>query len=221
MDHEFDAAYWEDHWQRAGDVTAPPHPSLVAETAALVPGTALEAGCGEGAEAVWLASRGWRVTAADVSAVALARAARRTADVEWVQADLATWTPGRTFDLVTTHYAHPAMPQLDFYRRIADWVAPGGTLLVVGHLDGGGHGQSHGQGHGPGSVHGQGHGHPHGREDDGPPARASVTAASTAGVLDPARWDVVTAVEERRTTTGPGGHPRELWDVVVRATRRV
>ena len=53
--------------------------------------------------------------------------------MEWVEADLGVWDPGTRFDLVTTHYAHPAMPQLDFYERIAGWVAPGGTLLVVGH----------------------------------------------------------------------------------------
>ena len=54
--------------------------------------------------------------------------------MQWVQADLSTWNPDARYDLVTTHYAHPAMPQLEFYDRIASWVAPGGTLLIAGHL---------------------------------------------------------------------------------------
>ena len=102
-----------------------------------MPGTALDAGCGEGAEALWLASRGWHVTAADIAAEALARAASRAAAqtpasglVRWVEADLTTWAPETQFDLVTTNYAHPAMPQLAFYQRIAEWVAPGGTLCL-------------------------------------------------------------------------------------------
>ena len=119
----------------------PPNPYLAREISGLVPGTALDAGCGAGAEAIWLASHGWQVTAADISSEALARAAERAAAAggwpsacEWVEADLSVWEPGTRFDLVTTHYAHPAMPQLEFYDRIAGWVAPGGTLLIVGHL---------------------------------------------------------------------------------------
>ena len=105
-----------------------------------MPGTALDAGCGEGAEAIWLAEQGWQVTAADISAEALARATERAsaspaaARLAWVGPTSARRDPDDSFDLVTTHYAHPAMPQLAFYERIAAWVAPGGTLLVVGHL---------------------------------------------------------------------------------------
>ena len=103
--------------------------------------------------------------------------------------------------LVTSFYAHPAMPQLDFYERVGSWVAPGGTLLLVGHL------RVEGQGHG----HGHGHGH-----GDAPPPEASVTAASVRARLEVAGWDVVTAEERRRTVPG-----REvpLDDLVVRATR--
>jgi hypothetical protein len=67
MTHEFDAHYWEKHWQQAprgGPGTramAEPNPYLVRETASIPPGTALDAGCGEGGEAIWLASRGWQV----------------------------------------------------------------------------------------------------------------------------------------------------------------
>lgn len=173
----------------------------------------LDAGCGAGAEAIWLASRGWQVTGADIANEALALAAERAnasgvADrVRWVQADLTTWEPAATYDLVATHYAHPTMPQLEFYDRIASWVSPGGTLLIVGHLH---HGRDAGHGHG----------HRHGNGGGEPPASASVTAADITTRLDPAVWEIVTAEESQRTVTTLAGHPVSLHDVVVRATRR-
>lgn len=217
-EHGFDKDFWDQHWRQAPESVAagagrrpPPNPHLVRETQELVPGTALDAGCGEGAEATWLASRGWDVTAADISAEALARAAARAVAgdagaqagtaygrVRWIEADLSVWEPDMPFDLVITHYAHPAMPQLAFYERIAGWVAPGGTLLVVGHL------------HHDGAT---GHG-------EHPPAEASVVADDITAGLDDALWEVVTAGEHARTATGPGGAAVALQDVVVRATRR-
>lgn len=203
--HSFDEDYWERHWQdRESGVAHPPNPYLAAETADLAPGTALDAGCGAGAEAAWLAGHGWEVTAADISAEALAQAQAHAAEagvadrVRWVQADLGTWEPASRFDLVTTHYAHAAMPQLEFYDRIAGWVAPGGTLLVVGHL------------------------HDHASSADGhhPPEAATATAAAVTARLDDAEWQVVTAEERQRPVTGGDGHGFTLHDVVVRATRR-
>ncbi|MCT2588401.1 methyltransferase domain-containing protein [Streptomyces sp. N2-109] len=216
MTHGFDKDFWEQHWQqgRAGGPGSmdrnPPNPYLARETGGLTPGTALDAGCGAGAEAIWLASHGWQVTAADISAQALARAADRAATsgasarVQWVEADLSVWDPGTRFDLVTTHYAHPAMPQLEFYDRIAAWVAPGGTLLIVGHL------HTH-------SATDDGHGHGDGHQ---PPAEASATAADVTTRLDGTEWETVTAEERHRTLAGPGGREVPLHDVVVRATRR-
>jgi SAM-dependent methyltransferase len=214
-DHAFDKDYWEQHWQERTDrpgslATNPPNPYLAGEVAGVAPGTALDAGCGAGAEAIWLAAHGWRVTAADISAGALARAADRAASsgvagrVRWVEADLGVWAPDTEFDLVTTHYAHPAIPQLEFYDRIAGWVAPGGTLLIVGHL------------HTPDAT---GHGHDHGHGSL-PPAEASATAATISARLDDATWEVVTADERHRSLPGPGGREAALHDVVVRATRR-
>ncbi|GAB3744853.1 class I SAM-dependent methyltransferase [Amycolatopsis oliviviridis] len=196
MTHGFDKEYWEEHWRKSG-AGSPPNPYLARELGELEPGTALDAGCGEGAEAIWLASRGWQVTAADISSGVLARATGRDGAerVRWVEADLGSWTPETRFDLVTTHYAHPAMPQLEFYDRIAGWVAPGGTLLIVGHLH---------------TQHGHGHGHHS-------PAEASVTAAAITSRLDEAVWEVVTAEECRRIH---GDRQVPLEDVVVRATRR-
>ncbi len=83
MPEAFDKDYWESHWRQA-DGHAPggeiaPNPYLAREISDLAPGTALDAGCGEGAEAIWLAAAGWQVTAADISTGALARAARTRA----------------------------------------------------------------------------------------------------------------------------------------------
>ena len=184
--------------------TSPAHPYLAREIGALAPGSALDAGCGTGAEAISLAAHGWQVTAVDIASAALARAAERAAEsgvserVRWVEADLTTWAPETRFDLVTTHYAHPAMPQLAFYDRVAGWVAPGGTLLIVGHLH-----TSEATAPATGTAH--------------PPDEASVTLADITAGLDSGTWEIVTAEEHRRTMPG-----REvpLHDVVVRATRR-
>ena len=163
MTHSFNQSYWEQQWQ-ADPADTPPamalmpaNPHMVREVEALEPGTALDAGCGAGAEAIWLASRGWQVSGADIAEEPLARVAERAAgagiadQVRWIKADLTSWEPGTTYDLVTTHYAHSAMPQLEFYDRIASWVAPGGTLLIVGHLH---HEHDHGHGHGEGGPPG-------------------------------------------------------------------
>jgi trans-aconitate methyltransferase len=111
---------------------------LVAEVTDLPPGTAFDAGAGEGGDACWLAARGWKVTAADISGVALERAAalagRLGLDVTWLAADLAATPPPETYDLVTAHFLHvPSAMRGTLYRHLAAAVAPGGTLLVVGH----------------------------------------------------------------------------------------
>lgn len=226
MNHTFDKEYWDGIWssERAGSMSASdPNPHLIREAGGLKPGTAIDAGCGAGAEAIWLARAGWTVTAADVAAAALAFGEHRAADagvgnqVRWVQADLSVWEPEQQYDLVTTHYAHPAMPQLEFYRRIASWVAPHGTLLIVGHLHQG-HSQGHSQAHSHGHSHGNGHGTEAG-DDTQPPAEASATAGSITELLAPADWRIETAQESHRTVRGPNGADTALHDVVVRAVR--
>jgi SAM-dependent methyltransferase len=116
-----------------------PNRFLVAEVADLPPGRALDLACGAGRNAIWLAERGWAVTGADFSDVALANArglaAERGVDVKWLQADLCDWEPPpRAFDLVAVLYLQlPAEERQPVLARAADAVAPGGTLLVVGH----------------------------------------------------------------------------------------
>ncbi len=128
-----------------------PNGSLAVEIGHVSSGAALDVGCGEGADAIWLAQRGWDVTAIDFSQVALDRATRVAEDagveVDWVRADIAIEPPARRrYDLVSVHY--PALrhtPGDDAIHAIIDAVAPGGTLLIVGHhLDGSEHHQHHG-----------------------------------------------------------------------------
>jgi SAM-dependent methyltransferase len=126
---------------------AEPNRFLVAEVEELAPGRALDLACGAGRNAVWLAERGWAVTGVDFSEVALANAQRlaaeRGVEVEWTAADLREWEPaGETYDLVAVLYLQlPAAERRVVLARAAEAVAPGGTLLVVGHdlrnLDGG------------------------------------------------------------------------------------
>ncbi len=114
-------------------------PTLVALATPLAPGRALDLAAGDGRNAIWLASRGWRVTAVDFSGVALERA-RAAADragvsVEWVQADLLEWrAEPRSADLVVLMFLHlPPEERRVVLAAAADAVAPGGRLLIVGH----------------------------------------------------------------------------------------
>lgn len=117
------------------------NPQLAAVAGDLTPGTALDVGCGEGGDVIWLAQQGWHVTGADFSANGLARAARHAADagvsdnVDWWHVDARTFAAeGRSFDLVTTHYLHPPDGGMSaVVGRLTEAVAPGGHLLVVGH----------------------------------------------------------------------------------------
>jgi SAM-dependent methyltransferase len=112
---------------------------VVEEVADLPPGRALDLGAGEGRNAIWLAERGWRVTAVDFSGVGLQKARRlaeaRGVEVNWIEADLRTYSPARgAFDLVVLVYIHlPGEERRAVVRRAAVAVAAGGTLLVLGH----------------------------------------------------------------------------------------
>ncbi|RJK94859.1 class I SAM-dependent methyltransferase [Vallicoccus soli] len=135
-----DAAEWDERYAGAERVwSGDPNGALVAEAGGLPPGRALDVGCGEGADAVWLARRGWRVTALDVSQVALDRARQHGrdagVDVAWLHAGLVeAGLPAGGFDLVSACYAVlRKTPGAVAERTLLDLVAPGGTLLVVHH----------------------------------------------------------------------------------------
>lgn len=209
--HTFDKDYWERHWRKAAGHSPadrlPVNPYLPAETASLAVGTALDAGCGTGTEALWLAEQGWQVTGTDISAAALSQARSQAVSaglggrLEWVQADLSQWEPERTSDLVVTSYAHPDSGQLTFYQRIASWVAPGGSVLIVGHRHSGHRHTGHRH---------TGHSHP----DEATASLASVTA-----LFADDQWQVEASYEQVRTV-GAGARATQLHDVVVRARRR-
>lgn len=135
-------AEWDERYASTQQVwSGRPNGALVAEVTELPPGRALDVGCGEGADAVWLAHRGWQVIALDVSQVALDRAVLHAehagAKVVWVHAGLLEATlPVGGFDLVSAQY--PALRRTtdhDAERALLATVAPGGTLLVVHHAD--------------------------------------------------------------------------------------
>lgn len=134
--------FWDRiHGRRKPSRHPQPHPYMVDELTGMAPGTALEVGCGEGANAVWLATQGWSVTAVDVSRVALDRAAAfaRSAGVasrvRWERADLRDWMTTQAFDPAAAFYLHTPL-KLDYpstMRRAVQQVRAGGTLLVIGH----------------------------------------------------------------------------------------
>ena len=135
-----DSDFWDERY--AGDElvwSAEPNRFLVAEVEGLAPGRALDLACGEGRNSVWLAERGWTVTGVDFSQAGLDKARRlaasRDVGVEWRRADVTEDPPSPdSYDLVIVMYLHlPEAGRRRAFRRAAAAVAPGGTLLVVGH----------------------------------------------------------------------------------------
>jgi 2-polyprenyl-3-methyl-5-hydroxy-6-metoxy-1,4-benzoquinol methylase len=138
----FEPPSWDERYSGEEKVwSGNPNAQLVAVVSGLTPGNALDVGCGEGGDVIWLARQGWRVTGADFSANGLARAARHAEEAgvanqtDWWQVDARTFAAGeRSYDLVTTHFLHPPDGgMVEVTRRLAEAVAPGGYLLVVGH----------------------------------------------------------------------------------------
>ncbi|RAJ68817.1 methyltransferase family protein [Streptomyces sp. Amel2xB2] len=138
----FEPPSWEERYSGEETVwSGNPNPQLVAEASELTPGTALDVGCGEGGDVIWLARRGWQVTGADFSANGLARAARHAEEAgvagrtDWWQVDARAFAAGgRSYDLVTSHFLHPPdHGMVEVAGRLAEAVAPGGHLLIVGH----------------------------------------------------------------------------------------
>ena len=183
-----------------------PNGQLVAEVADLPPGSALDVGCGEGADAIWLAERGWHVTAVDFARTALERGrahaetlGREVADrIRWVHGDVTADLPGEEFDLVSAQFMHlPPEPRRTLFARLADVVAPGGTLLVVGHdfsdVAAGAHRP--------------------------PEPERFFTAAEVAESLDD-QWEVLVVEARPRPAAVHEGHDMTVHDAVLRARRR-
>lgn len=207
----FDETFWDERYSGANAVwSGNPNPQLVAEASGLAPGRALDVGCGEGADALWLVERGWQVNAVDISRIALQKAAQHastlgtsgtaaTGTVAWEQHDLLQWTPPEsTFDLVTAQFMHLPKPDRDpLYARLAAAVATGGSLLIVGHsasdiLAGA-------------------------RRPDVPDL--FFTASDIAGALEENQWRIEVAESRPRSAENADGRPITIHDEVMRAVR--
>jgi SAM-dependent methyltransferase len=140
----FGEAAWDERYRSSARIwSGQPNPQLVAEISGMAPGRALDVGCGEGADAIWLARRGWEVEAVDISGVALERAAAHATEaapeasprIEWRRADLvADPPPPGPFDLVSVQFMQlPPELRAGLFSALAGAVRPGGTLLIVGH----------------------------------------------------------------------------------------
>ena len=203
------AEFWDDRYGNADALwSGRANAALVTEVSELTPGRALDVGCGEGADVLWLASQGWQATGVDVSQVALDRAAghARAAGPEivgltsWEQRDLLAWAPpAAAYDLVTVPFFHlPPAQRVPVYAALAAAVAPGGTLLVVAH-----------SGLDYGVV-------------PRPPSQELFIGADQLVADLGEGWDVVVAQDRPRSQPHPEtGEPVTVHDTVVRARRLV
>lgn len=201
----FEQPAWEDRYSGDRVWSGNVNPQLEAEASALAPGRALDVGCGEGADAIWLAGRGWSVTALDFAVAALDKTAAHAAQagvgdrVTTRQADIRSWEPGEErWDLVSSQFMHlPDGGMVDVTRRLGSAVAPGGTLLVVGH-------------HPDDMATGLRHGH----------HSFLFTPESLVKALEDGKWEIELCEPRSRTATHPHtGEEITVRDSVLRARR--
>jgi len=202
------AAFWEARYAGGQQWSGRPNALLVDAVGDLAPGTALDLGCGEGGDAIWLARRGWRVTAVDIAEGALALGARHAAEagvadaITWERHDLADSWPDGTFDVVSACYLHSpvALPRGEVLRRAAAAVAPGGHLVVVGHA---------------GAPSWAPPDHPHHTHEFPSPTDVLADLA-----LEPGTWETVWAEEVAVDARGPEGEEGTRPDNVLHLRRR-
>ncbi|GAB3193785.1 NAD(P)/FAD-dependent oxidoreductase [Geodermatophilus arenarius] len=205
-DPEYGAQWWEERYRThdSGVWSGRVNDVLATEAADLPPGRALDAGAGEGGDAVWLARRGWTVTALDLSRTALDRAAAAAeaagVSLETREVDVSSWQPGEErWDLVTASFLHfPPGTRDAVLRTLASAVAPGGTLLVTMH---------------------DGSDVAHGIQRPGLPDWYA-TGGQMAAVLDPGDWEVQVAEARPRAARGHEHGSAHAADAVLRARRR-
>jgi SAM-dependent methyltransferase len=199
-----DAQAWDERYAASELVwSAGPNRFVAAEVADLPPGRALDLAAGEGRNAIWLARRGWEVTASDFSQVALDKGRRLAGDtaVRWVRADATAWDERAAYDLVVVAYLQlPATERTAAVRAAYHALWPGGTLLVVAHDS------------------------TNLTEGTGGPQDATVlyTAEDVLADLDGEGFDTLRAERVARTVgDGHGEEPaRVAWDCLVRLVRR-
>jgi SAM-dependent methyltransferase len=203
------AEYWENRYRNGKTWSGEPNAALVREVTGMSPGTALDLGCGEGGDALWLAHHGWSVTAVDISPSALAIGAAEQLpgdDISWVAADLSDWQPPARYDLVSACFLHSTveLPREAILQRAAESVAPGGLLLIVGH-----YGDHH-----KAAAEAEGH---HLVELPGPDAVVRSLFESPRLTQDD--WSVVTSAVVEREATAPDGSVRSIPDAVLTLRR--
>ncbi|HUG07547.1 MAG TPA: class I SAM-dependent methyltransferase [Acidimicrobiia bacterium] len=130
-----DAKAWDERYRAADRLwSATPNVFVANRFAEVEPGVGLDLASGEGRNAIWLAERGWEMVAVDFSSVALDRGRALSDRVEFVEADVFTWEPGRSFDLILIAYLQvEAEPLSELVKRARGWLNPGGELFMVGH----------------------------------------------------------------------------------------
>lgn len=201
----FTGTFWDERYAESDRIwSGNPNRRLVEHVAGMTPGTALDVGCGEGADVVWLARHGWQATGVDVSRVALERGALHAEQngvarhCTWRQVDLLAGDPLPTADLVSAHFMHLPDPQFaTAYAAVAAAVNPGGTLLVAAH-------------HPADAASGL-------RNER--LAHLLFAPEKVTALLDPADWDVVVADAPTREETRDGV-TTTVTDTVVKAVRR-
>jgi len=203
----FDEGFWNERYRSSPQVwSGNPNPQLVAEVAGRSPGRVLDVGCGEGADAIWLAQHGWTVVATDISSVAVERGEQHARDtdpaaaarIEWRQADLLALPPEPgSFDLVSAQFMQlPPEPRARLFASLAASVRAGGTLLVVGHHP---------------SDLGTGVARP-------PMPELFYSSDEVAGLLDDS-WTVEVSEARPRSASTPDGVEVTIHDAVLVATR--
>jgi SAM-dependent methyltransferase len=198
--------FWERHYSgQAPRWSGRPNPVLVDVVGPLSPGRALDLGCGEGGDALWLAGQGWQVTAVDISRTAVDRVRARAereglADrVRTERHNLAHSRPTGEFDLVSAQYLHTPveLDRAQVLRAAAHQLAPGGLLLVVDH----------------GSIA------PWSWTQDADTHFPTPADKFAELALDPAGWHAERLDAPSRTATGPDGQTATVTDHVL-AVRR-
>ncbi|MGN5238867.1 class I SAM-dependent methyltransferase [Rhodococcus sp. SJ-3] len=201
------AQFWENRYTDSDGLwSGNANASLVDAVSGLAPGTALDLGCGEGADTIWLARGGWDATGVDISRTAVRRAtdAARAAGlpvdrIRFAAADLATWREDSSYDLVAASFLHSPVefPRTDVLRHAAGLVAPRGHLVIVSHAA-----------FPPwaGADAHEGHG-----DHRFPSPQEEVEALD----LEPGSWEVRIAETRARDAIGPDGTQVVLDDTVV------
>jgi SAM-dependent methyltransferase len=130
-----DAEAWDERYRAAERLwSTAPNVFVEKRLADREPGVGLDLASGEGRNAIWLAERGWDMTAVDFSSVALKRGEALSDAVEFIEADVFTWEPDRSFDLILIAYLQvEAEPLAELVRRASGWLSPGGELFMIGH----------------------------------------------------------------------------------------